>query len=215
MSIHSIIKAGRLRLGHTEQQFADLVGVTRAAVQQWEREGGTAPRRANQQVVANVLGLTVAQLVNGSETNLEAGPDFRGPGRYPLISWVEAGEWTDLCDNFQPGDAESWKGCHKNLGPCGFVLRVTGDSMTAGPGAPFTFPSGILLYINPDADAIPGQYVVVRREGENQATFKKLVSVDGELFLEAINPNWPNRYLKLKEGDQICGVVQHAGFDMP
>ena len=68
MSIHARIKEGRLRLKLTEQQFADQVGVTRAAVQQWERENGTAPRRSKQEKVAQVLGISVAELVTGAAT---------------------------------------------------------------------------------------------------------------------------------------------------
>lgn len=215
MSIHKLIREGRARLGLTEHEFAKLVGVSRGAVQQWEREGGTAPRRANQKQVADALGISLAQLMSGESDNVTEGPEVRNRREYPLVSWVQAGEWSEISDQFQPGDAEGWKGCHKNLGAAGYVLRVTGDSMTAGPGAAYTFPEGILIYVNPDMDPTAGQFVVVRREGEKSATFKKLVQVDGELFLEAINPTWPNRYLKLREGDHFCGVVMHAGFDMP
>ena len=42
MSIHRTIREGRIALKMTEQQFADVVGVSRGSVQQWEREGGTA-----------------------------------------------------------------------------------------------------------------------------------------------------------------------------
>jgi transcriptional regulator with XRE-family HTH domain len=65
MSIHQQIKAGRVRLGMNEQQFADAVGVSRGAVQQWEKEGGTAPRRKNQPAVAKLMGITVAELMGG------------------------------------------------------------------------------------------------------------------------------------------------------
>lgn len=51
------IKAGRKRLKMTLQQFADAVGVTRGAVQQWEAAGGTAPSRKHYPVVAKLLGL--------------------------------------------------------------------------------------------------------------------------------------------------------------
>lgn len=95
------------------------------------------------------------------------------------------------------------------------VLRVTGPSMTAPEGSSYSFPEGMLLYVRPEQDWTPGRFVIVRREGEATATFKRLVNVDGELFLEALNPDWPNRYLPLKHGDTLCGVVVHAGFDLP
>lgn len=72
MSIHATIRSHRLRLGMTEQQFADRAGVTRAAVQQWEREGGTAPRRSKQADVANVLGISLAELLGVADTTAQS-----------------------------------------------------------------------------------------------------------------------------------------------
>lgn len=65
MSIHAKIRAARLRMGMNEQQFGDAVGVTRGAVQQWEKEDGTAPSRKHQPVVARLMGVTVAELMGG------------------------------------------------------------------------------------------------------------------------------------------------------
>jgi SOS-response transcriptional repressor LexA len=214
MSIHSKIKAGRLQLGESEEVFGRRFDVTRGTVQQWEREGGTAPKRERLTKVASAIGLTINQLMEDS-SNVEDGPTIQRNRSYPVISEVQAGVWTDISDNFSPGDAEEWRDSHKDLGLHGYVLRVAGDSMTGAPGAEYTFPSGYLLFVNPDLDPLPGKFVIVRRESEKAASFKRLVQVDGELFLEALNPSWPNRYLKLKEGDAFCGVVVHAGRDLP
>ncbi|RYF67529.1 MAG: XRE family transcriptional regulator, partial [Comamonadaceae bacterium] len=65
MSIHRLIREGRRRLGMSEQQFADAVGVSRGAVQQWEKPGGTAPKRSNQPRVAEMLGMSIAELLSG------------------------------------------------------------------------------------------------------------------------------------------------------
>lgn len=62
MSVHSKIKAEREKRGMTYQQFGDAVGVTRGAVQQWEK-GVTGPTRKNQPAVAKFLGISVAQLM--------------------------------------------------------------------------------------------------------------------------------------------------------
>jgi transcriptional regulator with XRE-family HTH domain len=64
MSTGALIKRARLALELSEQAFADQVGVTRGAVQQWER-GKTAPKRAHQQAVAQALGVTVGELMEG------------------------------------------------------------------------------------------------------------------------------------------------------
>ena len=71
MSVHSRIRRGREALGLNVQQFADRLGVTRGAVQQWEKEGGTAPKRNNQQAVADLLGMTVAELMHADDAPAE------------------------------------------------------------------------------------------------------------------------------------------------
>ena len=153
--------------------------------------------------------------INTEPANVEEALPLNRKRTYPVISEVQAGDWTDICDQFQPGDADEWRESHKDLGPCGFVLRVSGDSMTGSAGAEYSFPAGFLLYVNPDLEAMPGKFVVVRREGEKMATFKRYVMLDGEPYLEALNPMWPSRYIKLREGDFFCGVVVHAGRDLP
>ncbi len=202
----------------TLEELSDSSGIAVSAISKIETGGiGKMPDIHR---LARALGCDAHWLETGegawdSDQNTDDGPDL-GKRLYPVISEVQAGEWCEISDRFAPGEAEEWRGCHKDLGPHGFVLRVTGDSMTVTtPGAPHTFPEGMLLYVKAGKDHHPGQYVIVRREGDKKATFKKLTLVDGELFLEAINPNWPNRYLKLQDGDTICGVVVHAGFDMP
>jgi SOS-response transcriptional repressor LexA len=132
-----------------------------------------------------------------------------------LISPIQAGHWSEICDNFQPGDAEKWVPCHVDLGPCGYVLRVRGASMTAPEGSPYSFPDGMLVYVHATLEPVPGQFVIARRNKSNEATFKKYVLIEGHPYLEALNPNWPERFIKMEEGDQFCGVVKHAGFEMP
>jgi len=145
--------------------------------------------------------------------NFEAGPDLR-PRKYPEISWVQAGMWTEIADNFVPEEAQDWHYCPYDLGERGFVLRVMGTSMTSQEeSARYSFPAGTLLFVNPDIEAVPGSFVIVRRNG-NEATFKKLSLIDGELFLEALNPSWPNRYIRVTSEDVICGVVVFSGMPL-
>jgi SOS-response transcriptional repressor LexA len=144
-------------------------------------------------------------------SNIEPGPDARGP--YPLISQVQAGMWTELQDNFQPGDADEWLPSTKNLGPHGYMLRVVGKSME-NPGGRPSFPEGMILHVKPGCVPVPGQFVIVRREHTKEATFKKFILIEGSPYLEAINPDWPKdeKYLKLQPGDEWCGIVVDASL---
>lgn len=217
MDMKDWVLAARKHKGWTQTQLGEQLGRTKGNIGHWET-GKHAPSIDQISQISNATGYPVpaigAQAIGAraESPNVEPGPNIKGKGRYPLISWVQAGDWTELCDNFQPGDADEWPVSHHNLGECGYFLRVKGQSMTAPSGSRLSFPEGMLLHVRPESDALPGQFVIVRRTAEKEATFKRLSLVDGELFLEAINPEWPKRYLPLKEGDVICGLVVDASL---
>lgn len=73
-SIHSRIKRLRLNNGLSLPTFAKLVGVEWQSAQQWEKEvGGTAPSRKRQAKVAEILGVTVQELMHGTPGKAAAG----------------------------------------------------------------------------------------------------------------------------------------------
>ena len=129
------------------------------------------------------------------------------PGMLPLISWVQAGNWEEVIDNFAPGDAEDWIPCPRNHGPNAFYLRVSGESMY-DPTGPKSYAPGDLIAVDPAREAINRSMVVVRLDHENRATFKQLLmDEDGSVMLKALNPNWHDRMFPMPEGSRIVGVV--------
>lgn len=137
--------------------------------------------------------------------------DFHTPRRYPLIEWDQIQMHKETAQDLRANDGITYE-CPRDLGARGFVVRATGESMTA-PSGPYSFPPGMLLFVTPNASAAPGQFVVATWRGET--LFRRLVHVDGVPHLEALNPAWPNRYIPIGEAGQIIGVVAHAGFDLP
>ncbi|MDI1238991.1 MAG: S24 family peptidase [Polaromonas sp.] len=198
MSVHTLIREGRKRLGMSEQQFADAAGVSRGAVQQWERPGGTAPKRSNQRRVAELLGVSVAELISGG-SNVSPGFDVRA--EVPLISEVQAGNYT-VIDNFNPGDGLEMVPVTVAIKRHTFALRVQGDSMV-GTNLD-SFPEGSLLIVEPEMQAVPGDYVIALNS-DNETTFKQLIRDGGELFLKPLNVRYPIRPLGSAE---IIGVVR-------
>lgn len=182
----------------SEQQLADAVGVSRGAVQQWEKPGGTAPKRSNQPLVAKVLGLSVAELVSGG-SNVGQGLDVRG--EVPLISEVEAGNYT-VVDNFKPKGRFETVCVSVVVKRHTYALRVHGDSMVNDTGD--SFPEGSILVVEPEMEAIPGDYVIAVNE-ENQTTFKQLVKDGGDLYLKPLNARYP---IKPLGKAKVIGVVR-------
>lgn len=68
MSIHKRIKEKRESLGLSMEALAQASGVSSwQTVQQWEKEGGTAPKRTRLESVAKVLGVSPEWLLTGRE----------------------------------------------------------------------------------------------------------------------------------------------------
>jgi SOS-response transcriptional repressor LexA len=128
----------------------------------------------------------------------------------PLISWVQAGDWQNLVDNFHAGDAERWVATYANVSKHAFALRIVGDSMTNPGGAP-SFPEGTVIIIDPERDAKPGKYVVVRQNSDTECTFKQLVRDAGKHYLKPLNPRYP--LLEMLPDAVVCGVLVQAVMD--
>jgi SOS-response transcriptional repressor LexA len=130
---------------------------------------------------------------------LEPGPQIKG--EYPLISWVQAGEWMEIADNFNPGEAEAYFPCPKKCSPHTFMLRVRGRSMEP------KYQDGDLIYVDPEAQYQHGSNVVVKLSNDQEATFKRLVIEGGKKWLEPLNPDWPERAIQINGNAHVVGVV--------
>lgn len=137
-------------------------------------------------------------------SNIEAGPDVRG--KVPVISWVQAGNWYETIENFNPADAEEWLICPFPHGNKSYVLRVRGESMFNPQGNP-SFNDGDLIFVDPDRYAGNGSLVIVRLDDESEATFKKLVIEGDQRYLRALNPSWPTPVIRINGNATISGVV--------
>ena len=139
-----------------------------------------------------------------------SGPGNAGPGPAahslrPLISWVQAGAWTEIARSFSPEDPEACLPCPVRCSAATFVLRVRGESMEP------RFRDGDLIFVDPAVSPDHGRFVVVRGENSNEATFKQLI-VEGERkYLKALNPDWPERIIESDSSVVICGVVVFKG----
>lgn len=147
-------------------------------------------------------------LQDRSERNVGPARDLRA--EVPLISWVQAGNWRNLVDNFQPGDAERWIATNAKLSKHAFALRIVGDSMTNPGGVP-SFPEGTVIILDPERSAQPGKFVVVRQNSDTECTFKQLVRDAGKHYLKPLNPRYP--ILEMLPDAVVSGVLVQAVMD--
>jgi SOS-response transcriptional repressor LexA len=122
--------------------------------------------------------------------------------RVPLISWVQAGSFTESIDIYEPGYAEHW--IPKPPKPCGprtVALRIEGISMEPD------YRAGDIIYVDPGVQPTNGKDVVIRLDDRNEATFKRLVTEARRSYLKPINPAWPEQIIEFPEDARIVGVV--------
>jgi SOS-response transcriptional repressor LexA len=123
-------------------------------------------------------------------------------GKVPLISWVQAGAWCE--SDFEQYDGETWLSCPVPISESGYALKVLGDSMT-NPGPGRSYPTGCIIFVDPEAETKTGDRVIARVPRTNEATFKILVEDAGRQFLRPINPQYP--IIDITEETHICGKV--------
>lgn len=126
----------------------------------------------------------------------------RNFGKVPLISWVQAGEWCETI--IEEDHGEAWLSCPVAISKSGYALKVLGDSMT-NPGPGRSYPTGCIIFVDPEAETKTGDRVIARVPRTNEATFKVLVEDAGRQFLKPINPQYP--IIDITEETHICGKV--------
>lgn len=93
--------------------------------------------------------------------------------RVPVISWVQAGQFTECKTADLFSDVDKWVETSLRIGDSSFALEVKGDSMTNPNGLP-TIPEGATVIVDPDVEPLHGKIVVARIDGTNEATVKNL-----------------------------------------
>lgn len=179
----------RIRKGFNKAELARGIGVSGATITDWE-SGKFKPRGENLLRLCRVLQISSQWLLSGQHgSNTAPGPDTRG--LVPLISWVQAGAWTEAEDHYLPGDGEEFLPCPASHGLHTYALRVEGDSMTASHGK--TYPHGAIIFVDPDqaGGVVSGDRVIAKMNGDAQVTFKVFVEESGHRFLRPLNPQYP------------------------
>lgn len=218
MKMNERIRARRKELKLTQAVLAKLVGVNRVTVTGWE-SGDYEPGGSNLQALAAVLKCNPHWLISGNgdpeaEVSCFKPTEVFGIKKIPVLSWVQAGEWTESGQSVTADDVNEWIYTTANLCDEGFALKVRGDSMTNPNGAP-SIPEGSLVVVDPDYGStyeVNGKIVVAQIMGSTEATLKKFV-IDGPIkYLVPLNPNY--RVLEVNGNCKIVGVVRQVITDL-
>jgi SOS-response transcriptional repressor LexA len=207
------LKTARNRLKLTQKQLEKLTGIAQSTISTAEKHGHGSTETT---VLALALKVDPHWLATGegemepkgSLARVSMGLDteikFAQPSgisnvteldpqriRVPLISWIQAGELSDVVDLFHPGEAVQWEDALKSKpGHHSYALLVEGDSMVSHTGA-HSFPPGTVLIVDPERGANAGDYVIAKDVQTQKATFKQLTTDGARWYLKPLNAQYP------------------------
>lgn len=153
-------------------------------------------------------------MLDGIHANTE--PAEIGSRRIPLISYIQAGHWAEIVDNFQPGDAEEWLYTDVQHSAGAFALEIKGKSMEPD------FKEGDRVIIDPAIAPKPGFFVAAvnghTEQGERKATFKKYrprsIDAAGNIVFELVplNEDYPTLRSDEHHIEIVGTMVEHRRY---
>tara|TARA_R110001599_G_scaffold26935_1_gene94894 strand:+ start:821 stop:1474 length:654 start_codon:yes stop_codon:yes gene_type:complete len=210
------IRNRRKELKYSQRELAQRVGVSHVTVSQWESDIMKI-KGENLYKLAKVINVSARWLLDGKgsqapdiESNLENAPLPTKTKKLPIISNVQAGNWSEAIDFNDINDKVNWEDAPESASDHAFWLRVVGDSMTAPMG--LSIVEGMLILVDPDVSPESGKLVVAKLDGTDEATFKKLVIDAGMKFLKPLNPSYPS--ITINGNCRIIGVVKEIKYKL-
>jgi len=201
------IKALRRVTRTSQKELGKFCGVSDVAVGYWEKDVNI-PNGESLVKLAKFFNTSIDYILYGTEFE---GALITKMRRVPVISWVQAGQFTECKTADLFSDVDKWVETSLRIGDSSFALEVKGDSMTNPNGLP-TIPEGATVIFDPDVEPLHGKIVVARIDGTNEATVKKLVIDGPQKFLVPLNPRYPN--IPINGNCLIIGVVKGVQYEI-
>ncbi|ENN6711889.1 LexA family transcriptional regulator [Escherichia coli] len=201
------IKALRRITKTSQKELGKFCGVSDVAVGYWEKDINV-PGGESLAKLAKYFNTSIDYILYGTEFEGNLITKMR---RIPVISWVQAGQFTECKAAEVFSEVDKWVETSLRIGDNSFALEVKGDSMTNPNGLP-TIPEGATVIVDPDAEPLNGNIVVARLDGTNEATVKKLVIDGPQKFLVPLNPRYPN--ISINGNCLIIGVVKGVQYEL-
>ena len=190
-------RQARSRLGYSQQQLADILGVSRSTVAMWE-SGKSRPDLNMLRRLAAALHTTVSELLGEEQTEMPRGV------RIPVYGSVAAGIPIEAVENYDSEDPDDWEEIPAQLARSAqyIALRLKGDSMEP------RMRSGDVVIVRLQ-DTIESDDIAIVRVNGDEATCKKIRITENGLFLISLNPAYEPMFFTREDVARL--PVQSSG----
>lgn len=192
MSIGKNIKRLREQHNLSQEELAEIAGVTDKAVSTWENETKT-PRMGAIQKIADHFGILKSDIIEDRKVNpINKNNAVKGDSvPVPLLGTIAAGVPLEMIPVLEMVNVPTEVA---EMYPNSFLVKVTGDSMNK------IIPSGALALIDPTAEVKNGDIAAVTVNGYD-ATLKRFFKFQDGITLEpeSYNPANSTQFYSSKE----------------
>lgn len=182
------IKEWRQKTGVSQKELSDVSGISQGSISRIER-GVQSNLTAE---TFRRLGEAMMRLAPGSMDPYDAFlqeevlplPKWNYSRPLPVLSWVQAGNWTEMQDQVAAGYSSEGEPVitDKNVSQQAFALKVQGKSMEP------RFFEGDVIIVDPNLECRTGDLCVARIN--DQTTFKRFHETPAEIRLEPLNDKY-------------------------
>lgn len=185
------VRTLRRQRGWTSTHLAQLSSISQPFLTEIER-GKKSPSFATLERIAQALGVALPDLLDPNRVQTR---------RVPVINRASCGAWLDQTDlDFPVGVSEQYL-VTAIEDPNAFYVEAQGESMTGGRILP-----GDMLLVSPAAEVRPGHIVLAK--GPDGVTVKVFRQRNGEIVLQALNPDYPDLVVAPHPDFRVYRVVR-------
>lgn len=205
------LKQFREDKGMSQRTLAEKCGWGASRIGNYEA-GVRSVNLDDAEIIASVLNIKpyqilfdsseIASIPNVSRIGIQ--PKFHKS--FPLLSSVQAGQWTEACEPYTLDNIDEWFESTVRTSDRCFWLKVQGDSMTSTTGV--SVPEGTLVLVDTEREHENGSLVVAKLTDVNEATFKKFISDGGQHYLKPLNSSY--QMTPINGNCKVIGVVVEA-----
>jgi SOS-response transcriptional repressor LexA len=194
------LREAREAAGYTQQQLAEKTGVKQQSLQKIESGLTQNPRKL--QIIESILGLPPGYLLYGEEKTIELPKPIIA--RCPILDALEVSEWPQNKAKVLANKNNRLASKIVLSANC-FAFQIQDDAMVNYLKAE-GFQENRYILVDPERKAKPNDYVLAKRDGQEQILFRKYVFADGVRELKALN-KMDYKTIEITDDIKIIGVV--------
>jgi transcriptional regulator with XRE-family HTH domain len=194
------LREAREAAGYTQQDLAHKTGIKQQSLQKIESGLTQNPRKI--QVIESILGLPPGYLLYGEEKTIELPKPIIA--RCPILKPDEVKEWPRNKAKVL-SDKSNRLASKTVLSANCFAFQIEDDAMVNYLKAE-GFQENRYILVDPERKAKINDYVLAKRDRQDQILFRKYIIADGVLQLKALN-KMEYKVIEVTDDIKIIGVV--------